>query len=365
MPVLKVAIVGCGKIADSHASQINRITGAEIIAAFDSEELMARQFCDRFGVAKAFDNLDELLDKAKPDVIHVTTPPHSHLPVAKRCIDAGCHVYVEKPFTLNADETRQLIDLAERKNRKVTVGHDAQFTHVARELRSEVEKGFLGGKPVHMESSYCYDFGEAVYASAFLGSRSHWLRNLPGKLLHNVISHGIARLAEYIEADFPEITARGFVSPTLSNLGEKEIVDELRLIVKDRDQITGYFTFSSQIRPSINQFRVYGRKNGLFMDESQQLLIRLKGEKLRSYGERFFPAAGYSVQYLGNLFRNVRLFLKNDFHFDSGKKYLIERFYDSIREERPVPVPYRQIVLTTYIMDEIFRQLGGSTNGRQ
>ena len=355
--MIRVAIIGCGKIADAHASQIKRIAGAEIIAALDSEELMVRQFCDRFSVNNAFCDLDELLDKAKPDVVHITTSPHGHFPIAKQCLEKGCHVYVEKPFTLYANEARQLIELAEQQNRKLTVGHDAQFSHVARELRSEVEQGFLGGKPVHMESSYCYDYGEEVYASAFLGNRSHWLRTLPGKLLHNVISHGIARLAEYIEADSPEIVARGFISPTLSHLGEHETLDELRVMIKDRDQVTAYFTFSSQIRPSINQFRVYGRKNGLFLDESQQLLIRLRGEKFRSYGEKFLPAANYSLQYLRNLSRNLRLFLKNDFHFEAGKKYLIERFYDSIRDDRPVPISYREIRLTYHIMDEIFRQI--------
>ena len=151
--MLKVVIVGCGKIADAHASQIKRIAEAEIVAAHDSEELMASQFCDRFSVKNAFCDLDELLEKIQPDVVHVTTPPHSHFPITKKCLENGCHVYVEKPFTLCTDEAKELIELAERKNRKLTVGHDAQFTHVARSLRSQVQNGYLGGRPVHMEST--------------------------------------------------------------------------------------------------------------------------------------------------------------------------------------------------------------------
>jgi predicted dehydrogenase len=355
--MLRVAVVGCGKIADAHASQIRRIKGAEIVAALDSEELMARQFCDRFSVKNAFCDLDELLEKTKPDVVHITTPPASHFSLAKQCLERGCHVYVEKPFTLYADEARQLIELAEQKDRKLTVGHDAQFTHVARGLRWQVQNGYLGGKPVHVESTYCYDLGDAVYARAFLANQGHWLRSLPGKLLHNVISHGVARVAEYIESDCPDIVANGFISPMLSDLGETEMVDELRVIINDRNRLTAYFTFSSQMRPSINQLRIYGKKNGLFLDESQQILIRLRGEKFKSYGERFLPAATYSLQFFGNLLRNLRLFLANDFHFESGKKYLIEAFYDSIEHKKPVPISYREILLTSQIMDEIFRQL--------
>jgi predicted dehydrogenase len=355
--MVRVAIVGCGKIADAHASQIRRIPGAEIVAALDSEELMARQFCERFLVKNAFCDLDELLNKAKPDVVHITTPPASHFFLAKQCLEKGCHVYVEKPFTLYADEARQLIELAEQENRKLTVGHDAQFTHVARDLRSQVQNGYLGGKPVHIESTYCYDLGDAVYAQTFLGNQSHWLRSLPGKLLHNVISHGVARIAEYIEGDSPEIVVNGFTSPLLRDLGETEIVDELRVIVNDGNWLTAYFTFSSQMRPSINQFRIYGKKNGLFLDETQQILIRLRGEKFKSYGERFIPTIQFSSQYLTNFFRSLGLFLKNDFHLESGKKYLIEAFYDSIEHKKPAPIPYREILLTSQIMDEIFRQL--------
>src|SRR5205823_11305039 len=79
---LRVAIVGCGKIADSHASQIRRIEGCEIVAACDREPLMADQFCSRFEVARPFSDVAALLTDARPDVVHVTTPPASHFDIA-------------------------------------------------------------------------------------------------------------------------------------------------------------------------------------------------------------------------------------------------------------------------------------------
>ena len=65
-------------------------------------------------------------------------------------------------------------------------------------MRALVESGYLGGAPVHMESYYGYDLGEPSYARALLGDQQHWVRRLPGKLLHNIISHGIARIAEFL-----------------------------------------------------------------------------------------------------------------------------------------------------------------------
>src|SRR5439155_19465493 len=97
---LRVAIVGCGKIADAHAAQIRRMPQCDLVGVCDREELMARQLAERFGAKRCFVDLDDLLREATPDVVHITTPPQSHFDIARRCLEHGSHVYVEKPFTL-------------------------------------------------------------------------------------------------------------------------------------------------------------------------------------------------------------------------------------------------------------------------
>ena len=358
--MLKVAIVGCGKIADSHASQIQWIEGCEIVGVCDREPLMAEQLSARFPVKRHFTDLTALLEEARPDVVHITTPAESHFDVARFCLEQGCHVYVEKPFTLYAQQAQRLVDLAERKGVKLTVGHNDQFSHVARRMRALVQSGYLGGDPVHLESYYSYDLGDPSYARALLGDKHHWVRRLPGKLLQNVISHGIARIAEFLTTDAPHVIAHGFVSPILKQINESEIVDELRVIISEEERTTAYFTFSSQLRPSIHQLRIYGPKNGLVLDQDHEILIRLRGQKFKSYADIFIPPAQLAKQHLGNLFSNLRLFLRKDFHVDSGMKYLIESFYRSIREGTPVPIPYREILLTARIMEAIFDQLRAS-----
>ena len=355
--MLKVAIVGCGKIADVHASQIHRIKGCEIVGVCDKEPLMARQLYERFPVKRYFSDLTELLSEAQPDVVHITTPPDSHFDIARACLERGCHVYVEKPITLHAEEAQVLVVLANKKGLKLTVGHDDQFSHAARRMRTLVHSGYLGGIPVHMESYYCYDLGDSGYARALLGNKQHWVRGLPGGLLHNIISHGIARIAEFLTSDSPQVVAYGFVSPLLKRMGEREIIDELRVIISEEERTTAYFTFSSQMRPSLHQLRVYGPKNGLVLDQDQETVIKLRGGRFKSYGEKFIPPVIFAEQHLGNLIRNVRTFLARDFHMMSGMKYLIESFYGSIIQGTPVPIPYREILLTARIMDAIFDQL--------
>jgi predicted dehydrogenase len=363
--MLKVAIVGCGKIADSHAAQIQRIEGCEIVGVCDREPLMAKQLCERFPVKAYFTDVAELVDKTRPEVIHITTPAESHFDIARFCLEQGCHVYVEKPFTLYAEQAQRLLDLAERRGVKLTVGHNDQFSHVARRMRALVQSGYLGGPAVHMDSYYSYDLGDPSYARALFGDKNHWVRRLPGKLLQNVISHGVARIAEFLTSDTPNVIAHGFVSQPLKQAGETEIVDELRVIISQESGTTAYFTFSSQIRPAIHELRVYGPKNGLVLDQDHEILIKLRGQKFKSYADHFIPPVLFAKQHLGNLFNNVGLFLGRDFHFDSGMKYLIESFYRSIREDSAVPIPYREILLTARIMDSIFEQLSASRSQGQ
>jgi hypothetical protein len=91
--------------------------------------------------------------------------------------------------------------------------------------------------------------------------------------------------------------------------------------------------------------------------------VKLRGARFKSYGERFAPQILFARQYLANAAGNMRLFLARDFHMKSGMKYLIESFYRSIAEGAPVPIPYREIVLTATIMDSIFQQLADARAG--
>jgi predicted dehydrogenase len=363
--MLKAAIVGCGKIADSHASQIQRIKGCEIVGVCDREPLMAEQLSERFPVRRCYGDATSLLFEGRPDVVHITTPPESHFSLAKLSLEAGCHVYVEKPFTVDEREARLLIELAQSRGLKITAGHDDQFSHVARRMRKLVSEGFLGDGPVHMESYYCYPLSRSGYAGALLSDKQHWVRKLPGKLLHNIISHGIARLAEFLTTDSPTVIAHGFTSSCLREMGENEIIDELRVIVSENNQTTGYFTFSSQMRPALHQFRIYGTKNGLLLDQDEETLVRLRGARFTSYVEKFVPPMVIAKQQVGNVITNLRSFLARDFHMKSGMKYLIESFYDSIADDTPVPIPYREILLTARMMDMIFAQLEAQQQAAQ
>jgi len=354
---LRVAIVGCGKIADQHVGAIKRTGLAEVVGACDAELLMAEQLAERSSAAHVSADLGQLIADARPDVVHITTPPQSHYALAAQCLEAGCHVYVEKPFTLTAAEALRLIRTAEARNRKLTVGHNLQFTWESMEARELVKAGYLGGPPVYIESYYTYNLANPDYAKALLGDRSHWVRRLPGKLLHNIISHGIARIAEFMDTDAPIVSALGYASPVLQQIGESDVTDELRVHISDGANMTGSFVFSSQMSPPMNGCRLYGSKNSLFVDNVHHTLIRSPLERYKSFLNYFIPPITVAREHLRNSRRNVGRFLRSQFHDDSGMKSLTEAFYRSVLGEAPPPISSREILLTSRIMDAIFEQV--------
>src|SRR5205823_124729 len=347
--MLRVAIIGCGKIADQHLLAIDRIPDCKVIAACDRELLMADQLAERFGVASCFSDAREMLTTARPDVVHVTTPPQSHFALGKQCLERGSHLYLEKPFTVTADEAEFLIGLATQNGLKITAGHNYQFTPPMLEMRRLTKEGFLGGEPVHLESYWSYDLSDLTYVGPMLGNRQHWVRQLPGQLLHNVISHGVAKLAEFLDDELTLIAATAGQSPRLQSLTVDEVLDELRVLIRDKNDTTAFFCFSTQIK-GINQLRLYGPTNSMIADIITGSLTRRGNRSYKSYLTYFIPPLKSTGEHLRNASRNIANFARRRPYQDFGMKQLIERFYNSIRLGDPLPIPYREILLTAPIM---------------
>lgn len=353
---LKVAIVGCGKIADGHVEEIGKLPGrARVVAACDREALMAEQMAARYRIPAFYDRFEELLERERPDVVHITTPPRSHKPLALQALEAGCHVYLEKPFALDGAEAAAILDRAAALGRKVTVGWASRFDPPAEALRGLIDEGVLG-EVVHVESFYGYDFS-GPFGTALMADRTHWVHHLPGRLLQNIIDHMLNKLIEHLPDDMPVVRAFGYVlRPQRFGDERDDLVDELRVSLQGARQ-SGSGTFSSHIRP-VGQFvRVYGTKNVAHVDYVARTVVLESSPKLPSAIGRLVPAFEQAVAYAREAARNVRRFIASDFHYFAGLRRQLELFYDSILGDGAPPITARDILRVTRVMDEIFRQL--------
>lgn len=271
----KVAIVGCGRIADAHAGEIQRIPSARVVAVCDRELLMAEQLATRYSIPAHYDDVTRMLEQERPDVVHIVTPPSAHLSLALECLAHGCHIFVEKPVALNAPDTRVLIEAAHQFSRKLTVGYIYLFDPAAIRLREMVQADELGDI-VHLESFYGYDL-HGPYGSALARDPDHWVHKLPGKLLQNTIDHLINKIVDLAPPVSPQVHAVGWqASEAARKCG---LIDELRVQLRF-GTVSAYASFSSHCKPMPHLVRVYGTKRTVTLDLSSSSLRFEKGLRL-------------------------------------------------------------------------------------
>jgi predicted dehydrogenase len=116
---MKVAIVGCGYVADQYMSTLVHYKELELIGAYDVVTERTDAFCSYFRVNQ-YRSFDELLGNQDLELVINLTNPRSHQEVNERCIAAGKHVYSEKPLSLDVESARRLLELA--RSKRVYIG---------------------------------------------------------------------------------------------------------------------------------------------------------------------------------------------------------------------------------------------------
>ena len=361
---LRVAVIGCGKIADGHVEEIRKLESmAELVAVCDREIEMAKQLAVRHGVAGVYDDVDAMLARERLDVVHVATPPQAHLLLAKKVVDAGAHVLVEKPLTLRYADSKALVEHAERAGKKVCIGYGYHFEPPAQTLRSLIQQEALG-EIVHLEAFYGYNL-DGPFGAAMLGDKNHWIHAMPGKLLQNTLDHPISKITEFLPDERPAITASGAVRRR-ARYGDvrDDLVDEARILIRG-ERVTAYVTFSAHARPVHHFLRVYGTKNTAHVDYNNRTCTLDVAGTLPSALGRLVPAFQSAASYAREGVRNVSRFGKSQFHFFVGFGELFRRFYAAIQDGSPLPISHRDILRTSWMLDEVFAQTTPARDGER
>lgn len=109
-----IAIVGCGFVADLYLQTLASHTSLAVVGVFDRDADRGRVFAAHHGL-RPFDALHALLREGKPRIVLNLTNPRSHDAITRACLDAGCHVYSEKPLAMSVASAVELVELAEAK----------------------------------------------------------------------------------------------------------------------------------------------------------------------------------------------------------------------------------------------------------
>jgi predicted dehydrogenase len=148
--MLRIGIAGCGLAARAHLDQLRAIDGVRVVGLADpdlaaAEALAAQVPLDESGTAAAaFADHRDLLREATPDALAVFTPHREHYRPVMDALQAGCHVFVEKPLSTNVQEAADIVGLAKGRDRKVGVGHQYRLLPSLIEARRRLDSGAIG-----------------------------------------------------------------------------------------------------------------------------------------------------------------------------------------------------------------------------
>ena len=182
MKLIRVGLLGAGYILKAHAKAVQATPRATLHAVCDLSRNLAEAAAAEYGIPHVFTSIDDLA-ASDVDAVHVLLPPSLHVAAARQLLDAGKHVFLEKPMGPTGEECRALCDLAEAKGLTLGVNHNFLFTPAYQPIRDAARDGRLGAID-YLSVNWLY----ALPLIQF-GPFNSWMIARPGNLVLELGSH--------------------------------------------------------------------------------------------------------------------------------------------------------------------------------
>lgn len=198
----RVAIVGLGLIGKAHLDALRRLPEVEIVALCGHGEDSLRQLAARQGIARFYTDVKTMIAETQLDAVHNCTPNASHDGVNRAAIEAGLHIYAEKPLADSAQAAWDIWRFAKAKGVVHGLNHQYRLYPAVQEMKTRIQRGdmgrvFLAGGCYHQQSGlYQSDYnwrmteGGLSYALSDIGT--HWVdtvRCVSGQEIRRVFAH--------------------------------------------------------------------------------------------------------------------------------------------------------------------------------
>ena len=360
-PPLRAAIVGTGGISRTHGRRI-RDLGSTVVGICGRSLASAESLANDLGGAELYTDLDEMLDRQRPDVLHICSPHGHHAAQSRAAIERGIHVVCEKPLAVSAEAARSVMELADASGVHAAVCLTKRSYPMVAELRSRVAAGAIGKvvavRGEYLSSDSCHDnfgwgFDKSIagpsYATADLGL--HWL---------DLVEHVTGSPIALVDARFS--TTR----PVRMRDGQQvaiDVEDYVRVFIEltDGTPVSAVFSGITPGQPNGCAIHIDGRDGGLDwrVDSPNQLIHRPPFGSVEivdrdpprlslAAQHRSFAPAGHVEGFADafrNLFRDVYTSISGipvpypDFADGFRVATLIDAIRESAEHGRPIEVP--------------------------
>lgn len=320
---LRVGVVGAGYVSKYHVNAIRSLKNASLIGICDSNFDRATQAAKEAGVA-AYHDLAEMA-AAKPDVIHILTPPGSHCALTLQALSMGCHVLVEKPMAPTAEDCDRMIAAAKQAGRILSVSHSARMDPVVLEALKMVREGACG-------DILAVDFLRSSDYPPYAGGPFPAPYREGGYPFLDIGVHGLSLIETFL-GEIRDVNVRAVATgrdPYLT-------FDEWHGSV-ECEKGTGHMYLSWNVQPIQNELIIHGTRGVLHVDCYLQICTLRKKLAGPTMIQRIINAWTNSASTLVNVTANVVRFATGRLKPSPGIGVSVIKFYEALQAGEAPPV---------------------------
>ena len=295
--MIRVALIGLGKMGLSHHAIINSHPDVELVAVCDAGTYVLDVLC-KYTNIKCYTDYKQLLEIEKPDAVFIATPSRFHGEMVRVALQRNIHVFCEKPFCLDLAEGQQLVEMAERKGLVNQVGYHNRFVGAFEEMKRLIDDGVIG-KIHHVKAE--------IYGPVILkpkGSTWRTSKNEGGGCLYDYACHGID-LLNYIVGRPDSVGGT-----VLNKIFSDDVEDEVYSILFYADGKTGQIEANwsdDSYRKMSTKICAWG-SNGKIIADRQELQIFLRTQP----HEGTNLTLGWNTRYTTSLTKEVWFYLRGE-----------------------------------------------------
>lgn len=293
--MLKVALIGAGKMGISHLSILGAHPEVQVVGVCETSTMIT-DFLSRFGKLNIFTDLQKMLDETNPDAVFMAVPTKLHYSMIKNLLEQDKHVFAEKPFCLTPFQGEELVKIASQRNLVNQVGYHNKFIGTFKEVKRIIRSGVLG-EIVHFEGSA---FGPVVVRK----KQETW-RSLPtegGGCLLDYASHVIDLINDILS---PISAVKGCL---MKSIYSTKVEDAVFALLELSSGVTGVLSVNwsdETYRKMSTSITVIGI-NGKIISDTNELKLFLKSDHYEGYSK------GWNTRYVTDLTDNVQFYLRGE-----------------------------------------------------